>query len=141
MSRLFVALGLGVALWLMPGLAAAQLSAEGQCPGADKQLVAYASETLTISGTPVSLTVSVYNPMTGGFRGSVPLVAAVTVVSGPLLGPITALDTGSAATLTSGMVYQLGQRFWICGRSISAVQMVAQGLASGIAQIVYYRSP
>ena len=141
MSRFLVALGLGAVLWLMPGLAAAQLSAEGQCPGADKSLVAYASETLTVSATPVSLTLSIYNPMTGGSRGSVPLVAAVTVVAGRLLGPIAALDDGTAPSTTSGAVYLMGTRFWVCGRSISSVQMVAHGAASGLIRVLYYRSP
>lgn len=141
MRRFFVALGLGAALWLTPGPAAAQLSAEGHCPGAGSTLVAYASETLTISAAPVRLTQSVYNPATGGFAGSVPLVAAVTVVSGDLLGPIVALDTGTTVSTTSGMVYLMGQRFWICGRSIGSTQMVAQGAASGSVQLIYYRSP
>ena len=141
MSRLLVALGLGALCWAAPLPVVAQLSAEGQCPGADKPLVAYASEILTVSSTSVKLTQSVYAPTTVGFRGSVPLVAAVTVVVGDLLGPITAIDDGSAASSTSGMVYLMGTRFWVCGRSISAVQMAAAGSASGIVQIVYYRSP
>lgn len=141
MSRLLSALALGVVLWLTPGAAGAQVSAEGRCPAADHPLVAYASEMLTVSGTAVSLTQSVYNPTTGGFRGSVPLVAAVTMLATPLLGAVTVLDTGAAASSTTGIVYQPGQRFWICGRSISAVQMIAQGLASGIAQVTYYRAP
>ena len=141
MRRLVGALGVGAVLWLAPGLAAAQVSAEGQCPAADKSLVAYASETLTVTGTPISLTKSVYNPTTGGFANSVPLVAAITVVAGRLLGPIAVLDTGSAATATSGMVALMGTRFWICGRSIASAQMVAHGQAAAIAQITYYKAP
>ena len=140
MFRDLVACGLGALLWLAPGPAGAQLSAEGQCPAAESTLVAYASEELTISGSPVSLSRSVYAPTTGGFAGSAPLVAAVTVVAGSLLGPITALDTGAAATKTSGMVYLMGTRFWICGRSIGSVRFVAHGSAGGQVYVVYYRA-
>lgn len=139
--RITLTVALSALLWLAPTPAGAQLSAEGHCPGANNPLVAYAQETITVSGSPIGPTQAIYNPISGGFAGSVPIVAAVTVAAGALVGPISALDTSTNPGATAGMVYQPGQRFWICGRSISAVKFVAQGLASGLVQIIYLRAP
>jgi hypothetical protein len=113
---------LGLAL-LLPGLVSAQ------CPGITTQLTAFATEQLTVGGSAISLTASIYKP-----PGVTPAMAVVSVQG----GTINYLEVGTPSA-TAGHPVPGGATFPICGfDSIAAFKAIRVG-ADAQLRATYYK--
>jgi hypothetical protein len=115
-----------VVSWLWP------VAAVGQCPGLTAAQTPFASETLTIGATALSLTKAIYQP-----TGVTPTMAMVSVEG----GDIRHLEVGTP-TATSGHPLQgiPSTTFPICGldsiRGFKAIRVTSDATAT----ITYYKT-
>lgn len=102
------------------------------CPGANRELVAYASETLTIT-TSVALgfTKTVYAP-----SGTTPAYANFSVATNPL----NVQMDGTAPTSSVGVVLPAAAVYGVCGASnISRFLGIATG-GSATVNVIYFKA-
>ena len=103
--------------------------AQGLCPGIIKNMQAYAHETLSVDGTAVVLTSSVYAP-----AGKAPQMAVITVEGANL----RVWSDGTAPTAGVGQLIQTGA-FYVCGQSnVQNLKLIAAS-GTGTISVQYYQ--
>jgi hypothetical protein len=109
-------------LLLLPALSWAQ------CPAVTQPQTAYASESLTVSTTPIKLTTSVYKP-----PGVLPSMAVLSVLG----GTITYVEIG---TPTPSLGHPAVGSFIICGLdSLAAFTAVRSSSTDATMFVTYYK--